>query len=642
MAAGPQRLEKWIAFACLFLALALVFYLAAQRLFIYEQQQRQVEIAFPEAALIQATLQDSQAPAKLQAGGVTTLVRKPYTLKDLIDYHLARVWLVSPRVVRMELADNELSAKAVMFLTGQLGMNALAMKIKDDGYEMDMDLPGPVKEFDPSRYIMAISSGPMPSGFRRALYLPAGDWGKTDNLDQFTQAIYSLKPDLVIPDWKGGLNAGAFYRSYLHTPWLRKPLMALPEFGLPWQGQWALRNQKSHYLIRAHLLQAEDMEGLSQAAFKQRLLRAVNERNINLVVVDQPASWSFEQTLDAIRDFKNALASEGIKTGVATRPRMVRIGQVAVGIIYLGLSALLFLFIWQTALWMAGVTRDQDAEDNVLVIRLKPINFRWAALFFLMGLLILQWQGEGNWALKLAGLSLAVLAPVFSLTVLEDKPPRVSNFTGVLLFGLKSFFAVTTINLAAGLAIAVLLYRPAFTLRIDTFFGVKVALALPLLLGTIYLLPSLTDSHWWKKRWRSGHWPWTVLTLMFLAATLAYALIRSGNQHLLPVSGPEYWLREHLEAWLPARPRFKEFFIGHPLLFVGLAGSALVRRQDAVWPKACIAMGMIGQVSLINTFCHIHTPLMISLERTVLGVGLGLGLGTLVLALLYSIRTRRK
>ncbi len=641
MVSGPKRLDKWIAYSSLALALMLVLYLAAQRMLVYEQQLRQVEIAFPESALIQATLKDPQAPAELQGAGVTTLVRKPYTLKSLIDFHLARAWLVSPRVLKVELADHELSGKAILFLTGQLGMNAVSMKIKDDGYQLEIDLPGPVKDLDPTRYIMAVSSGPMPAGFRRALYLPAGDWGRTNNLDQFTQAIYSLKPDLVIPDWKGGANAGAFYRSYLHTPWLRKPLMALPEFGLPWQGKWALRNQHSHYLVRAHLLQADDMEGLSPAAFRQRLLRAVNERNVNLVVVDQPASWSFNRMLAALRTFKASLQAQGIRIGAATRPRMVRIGQVAVAIIYLGISALLFLVIWQVALWMAGVTSRQSSADNTLVIRLKPANFRWSALFFLMALLILQWQGEGNWAAKMGALSLAILAPFFSLTALDQDKPDVRSSRAVWITPLKTFFKITGINLLAGLTIAVLLYQPAFTLRIDTFFGVKAALALPLFLGTIYLLPSLTDGTWWKKRWSRGHWPGTALTLLFLAALLSYALLRSGNQHWMPVSTWEYWLRDHLEAWLPARPRFKELLIGHPLLLLGLVGYYRLNHRQAVWPKVCIALGMIGQVSLINTFCHIHTPLLISLWRTVLGVVLGLALGNLMMVSMLLLRPRR-
>jgi hypothetical protein len=35
----------------------------------------------------------------------------------------------------------------------------------------------------------------------------------------------------------------------------------------------------------------------------------------------------------------------------------------------------------------------------------------------------------------------------------------------------------------------------------------------------------------------------------------------------------------------------------------------------------------VGQVSILNTFCHIHTPLLISFWRNVLGLVLGAGVG---------------
>jgi hypothetical protein len=38
-------------------------------------------------------------------------------------------------------------------------------------------------------------------------------------------------------------------------------------------------------------------------------------------------------------------------------------------------------------------------------------------------------------------------------------------------------------------------------------------------------------------------------------------------------------------------------------------------------------VGIIGQVSLLNTFCHIHTPLMLSLTRDLAGLALGALIG---------------
>jgi len=76
------------------------------------------------------------------------------------------------------------------------------------------------------------------------------------------------------------------------------------------------------------------------------------------------------------------------------------------------------------------------------------------------------------------------------------------------------------------------------------------------------------------------------------------------------------------------RPRTKEFLIGHPALVIG-AWMLLTGRMRFL-PLAMF-LATIGQVSIVNTFCHLHSPLLVSLQRTGWGILLGVGLGLLVL-----------
>jgi len=82
--------------------------------------------------------------------------------------------------------------------------------------------------------------------------------------------------------------------------------------------------------------------------------------------------------------------------------------------------------------------------------------------------------------------------------------------------------------------------------------------------------------------------------------------------------------RTILDKVMMVRPRTKEFLIGHPALFLGI-GFLLKRRRE--WGLCLVALGMLGQVSLLNTFCHIHTPLSMSLMRAANGLVLGLIIG---------------
>jgi hypothetical protein len=75
------------------------------------------------------------------------------------------------------------------------------------------------------------------------------------------------------------------------------------------------------------------------------------------------------------------------------------------------------------------------------------------------------------------------------------------------------------------------------------------------------------------------------------------------------------------------RPRTKEFLIGHPALVVALGLLSAGRRE---WLPLAMLLGAIGQVSLVNTFCHLHSPLEVSLMRTLWGILIGLLLGAIV------------
>ena len=66
-------------------------------------------------------------------------------------------------------------------------------------------------------------------------------------------------------------------------------------------------------------------------------------------------------------------------------------------------------------------------------------------------------------------------------------------------------------------------------------------------------------------------------------------------------------LRELLENLLGTRPRFKEFLFGHPCLIAGISLYSVLPSVST----ALIWAGLIGLESIVNSFCHLHTPLSI-------------------------------
>lgn len=643
-----NSLERWFAALLLVLSLGWTAGLTFQRLD-REARPRSVELAFSEQRLLAAAARDPGAIQALREAGVTTLVREPYTLQDMLRFNLAEAWHPAPDRIEIRLSDTLLTSNAVVYLTGQFGLSNLQVRIREQQFICDVTLPAPLARIVPDRFILEIPSGPMPENFRRALALPAGDWGATYDLDQFTAVLSSLRPDVVIPLWKGGINAGAFFRSYFNTPWLRRPLAAIPEFSLPQAARPAVRRQEGRAMVRAHALTSREASRRSFRQLRLRLVRAVRERQVGLLYISPPASWPFDQSLALVRTVSQDLNRRGITLGPAAVPAVARIGHLAAAALYLGLGAVIFLFAWKAALWAAGVTgRDTGVIERVLTIRLRPLYFRWLAGFCVMALLILHWEGSPAWSTKIAAWLVAVLVPLLTLGMLNLEPsPGAPDWRSAVQQAAQEFSLITFWNLMAGLAIAVLLYQRDFLLGADQFWGVKAAYGLPLALGGLYLFPDVTDPHWWRARWERRRRLATLAGVGLAAGLAALLWLRTGHAAWMPVPELELAVRDQLETWLGVRPRFKEFLWGHPLLLLGLFGRYWQAGRERLWPRLLLALGMVGQVSLINSFCHAHTPLALTALRTFHGLWLGaLVFGLLLAGVLgwhaWLLKTKRR
>jgi hypothetical protein len=190
---------------------------------------------------------------------------------------------------------------------------------------------------------------------------------------------------------------------------------------------------------------------------------------------------------------------------------------------------------------------------------------------------------------------------------------------------------------------ATLLFDHRFWLKVDEFAGVKLSQLLPLL-----LVLTLSFAQWWetealppKERWAiagenfrslsNAPVRWGQVALLVMAGILvAYWLMRTGNEPSVGVASWELKLRAFFEDWLIARPRFKEFVLGHPALvlaFFFLTGTHL----EAKIGQWLFLPAVIGLASVMNTFSHAHTPIALSLLRTVHGIWLGIGIGLMLL-----------
>lgn len=343
-------------------------------------------------------------------------------------------------------------------------------------------------------------------------------------------------------------------------------------------------------LVRAHSIKRKEVEEGSPDRLSLRFLRAARERNMRLLYLKLFLLNSLEDNLKFVGGVAEGLRQNGFRLGQNNMLEEFSVSSLSIFFIGLGIisSGLILL-------------------RNLLKIK------DTAAYFVLLALSI---------PLLAVFLNKLFIQQTLAFAVSIAFPLLGMNSFFLLRGGsspyLKSLKAVLLITLLAALgAILVvgLLSESRFLLKIEEFRGVKLSFGLTLILAAFLLYKRLNLDLCSLKN----------LYPPLLALLLLLLLVRSGNFGF--VFPYEARARELLETFLIARPRFKEFVLGLPCLFLGtyLLYEGRVPKK-IIYP--ILLLGILAPISLINTFCHLHTPLLFSLLRSINGLWLGLLLGT--------------
>ncbi len=263
----------------------------------------------------------------------------------------------------------------------------------------------------------------------------------------------------------------------------------------------------------------------------------------------------------------------------------------------------------------------------------------------LVGLLALG--GRGVLAAQLAALLAALLFPSLAMAYLAwawtSGSPRSGNGRAGRLVWLvaRDLLATFGITFAGAVLIAAVLGDLRFMLEFQYFRGVKLTYVVPVLAAGIYWLryrfPAESEPAAWPRvAARLAQQPlkiWHAAVAVVGGAAFLFYLMRSGQTSGLPAQGVELRLRRWLERVLYARPRLKEI-IGYPLLIVGSWLAHTGRKDYLGW---FVIGASVSQVSLINTFEHIRTPVLLSLARVINGLWVGAVVGVAAAALLGAL-----
>jgi hypothetical protein len=252
-------------------------------------------------------------------------------------------------------------------------------------------------------------------------------------------------------------------------------------------------------------------------------------------------------------------------------------------------------------------------------------------------------KGSGNAVRQAVALFSAIIFPVLSMTWQIDRWRNMpiqgrGTLMRILRDGVGGLIITVMLSMVGGMYVAAILGDVRFFLEMEYFRGVKLTFIAPLLLITVVYLTRYnllaTEQEDAKGIWQQVvkllNYPIYIKTLLILALVAISAWVfvgRSGHTAGVPVPDIELKMRAFLERVMYARPREKEFMIGHPAFF--LAVMALYRQWPRVLHYALVVGAIIAQGSLVETFAHIRTPVFMSFVRGIDGMVAGIGMGIL-------------
>lgn len=395
------------------------------------------------------------------------------------------------------------------------------------------------------------------------------------------------------------------------------------EFGKQ-KGDGQLSKAVPDLVVRVHTITGSEMLSATVPDAVQRFSLAARERNIRLLYVrlflDEPDPVTFNTKY--VEKIVLALERGRLTTGSAHGYGELRVGPVTRLLIGLAIgSGFLLLVDAVTGLFSGGIGLLLGAGS-------------WAVA---LGLVTLAASPVGI-GIKLAALAAALIFPSIGMLAndLLDKDNPVGAIGRFLFACLITLFGVA--------CVVGLLAEKAFLVKADAFVGIKATLAVPvLLIALVYALDlrARTERSFMQAVRevvqgfvRIAGQPlllWQIAAGMIALVLVFVILSRSGNESAVGVSDLELKLRAVLDRVFLARPRFKDVF-GHAAMVLSLL--IYMRTRQRVWALPLFILGAFGQVSLLNTFCHLHTPLAVSLWRAFLGIVLGGLLGSVAYAFL--------
>ncbi|WP_313470470.1 DUF5693 family protein [Lysinibacillus sp.] len=384
----------------------------------------------------------------------------------------------------------------------------------------------------------------------------------------------------------------------------------------PLKGESKIAQMTDYDMIRLHSINVNKETKLKLNASIDRTTRAVKERNIRSIFYHIKTTGNAKENIEETIDYLNGVHAAMPDHFQPGEPKLFDKVDVPA---------------WVTAaVLLAGILFTFIVSELV-----KWMPLRIAAAGFMTVLAIAYFILKGTLFLQAFALIIAVLAPTYAVIKSAQGSTKMSKI-------LVQYLKAVAISLIGIVIVIGLLNGNAFMTGFATFKGVKLVYLIPImgvLLFTLIEINRLADQNIKKSLSNTVTLLnkelkyWHVLLLIVVAGIGLFYISRTGNSG--SVSDLELAFRQWLENTLYVRPRTKEFLIGFPFFVLALYVMGINRK----WGSILLVPGVIGFLSIVNTFTHLHIPVAVSVLRTLYSVSLGFVIG-LVFIFIFKIGYR--
>ena len=381
-------------------------------------------------------------------------------------------------------------------------------------------------------------------------------------------------------------------------------------------------------LIRGHEIDVLRLN-LSNDEFAARVVRAVKERNMRAIIISDFIDYKDNSTISKsintiINNLKEAQVQlqKGFRAGIAQGYPIMDKHKVADMFVALGVASI-------TGLVVLSVF-----ERSKKVSLLSIIGF---SIVFLSTIVVSKMQISVG--IKLYGLYIAIMGACAAIIV--PYKARIKSIT-------CNYILTSLLAVVSGLLVSSVMYGTEYILKLKSFSGVKILYILPPVLIALWLIiesdvfkniknnkNNIKDIKFDKNNIinmiKNIKWYHILIAIVVILGAYIY-ITRSGNSG--SASSLELKIRRTLEDILYVRPRTKEFILGYPAILIAY----YMKNNKIKYSSYMLVPAAIATMSTVNTFTHLHTPIIYSLLRTAYGIIFGAIIGLIYIAIFNKIR----